>query len=401
VSTLTGHAPESASATRPALARAALLSDENGPATLAPELLVQAARHARYTADGPLEVILVARRLADARAAARLPGLLVVGIVAEEEEESAGDDKVPLLVGVIGARDTIAEGDLLIVDPARGRVVVQPDAVAIARVQAEPERPRVLLGSAYTPARTLNGRIIPVWATLSTPDDLQTALEAGADGLLLPQTALSELLRSDTADDAPNQDDAFSPFAAPPPLPPALLTLVDAVGGGDVMLQTSRLDTLDPVYLTHLSARCNLCWLLDPADVALAASDLRAELDRLAADEEDLGRPARAPRLAALIHASGAPAAATENAFLLAGFDEAVLFVGNVPDADPALREVLAAVTAGDTPLPLRVWLADKDGGDQEAWTGLLTHAVTHGAAGIIVAPSRVGAAKNHVRAIE
>ena len=284
---------------------------------------------------------------------------------------------------------------MLIVDGARGRVLVQPDAVAIARVQAEPERPRLLLGSAYTPARTLSGRVVPVWAALSDAGALEAALEAGADGLLLPQAIVSELLRADPTRPA-NADDAFSPFAAPPPLAPALLALVDAVGGGDVMLQTDRLDTLDPVYLTHLGARCNLYWLLDPAEVPLAASDLRAELSVLAADEEDLGRPARAPRLAALAHANTSEATDTDNAFLFAGFDEAVLFVEADRDADTVSN------ASGDdtTTLPLRFWLADP-GGDTDAWRDVLGRTVGHGAAGIIVSPEHVGAAKDHVRTLE
>lgn len=393
-------------ASRPVLARAALLSDENGPASLAPDLLVQAARRARYTADGPLEVILVARRLSEALAVG-FPGLSVVGIVAEEDESRAGDDGPLVIVGVAGARDTIAEGDLLIVDRARGRVHVQPDADAIARVQAEPERARVLLGAAYTPARTLGGRLVPVWATLADPDDLPVALEAGADGLLLSHPVLEDLRGSNSRSAA----DEESPFVVPLPPSPALLATVDAVGGGDITLETDGLNTLDPVHLVHLGARCNLRWLFDPAEVPPAARDLRAEICALADEEEDRGRPARAPLLVARLNANAPTATGTESAndaLFSDGFDEVVLFVENVRDAEAGFRDAMtaarvAATQRDDTPLPLRVWLAapDAEAGDANAWLDVLARLVAQGAAGVIVPPRCVAAAKDRIRTAE
>lgn len=403
MSTLAGQAV-SGQHRRPVLARAAVLVDQNGQQALSPDLLALAARRARYApGDDPLEVVLVTRTRLDARYV-RAPGLLVVGVVAEEDEHDApagapapaSANELPVLVAVAGARDAITEGELVIVDAARGRVLVAPDAVAIARAQAEPEKPRLLLGAAHTPAQTRSGRLLAVWAALGTDDperDLAAALAAGADGLLVPAKTMSALLGENSGNDDAADN---SPFALPPPPPDALLAIVDAIGGGALALQTPTWDALDPAHLTLLGARCALRWLLDPDDLPLSPNDLRAELAALAAGEEDQGRFAHPPRLAALLRSDhgGASAAAFLVELAAAGFDEAILLVEAGQKAQ---------VNALWGHLPVYVWLKGSGSGDRDSDDLLDTveQAVHQGAAGVIVRPDQVSDAKNRIREVE
>jgi phosphohistidine swiveling domain-containing protein len=253
----TGGRGAAGSETPVVLARAAVLDAENDRPVLSADLLADAARHARRPADGPLEVVLIARRVEEARYV-RLPGLAIVGVVSEDAADDGAsgpplDLPFPVVWGVPGALADIPDGELVILDAVRARVVVAPDAIAVARAQAPAERPRLLLGAAHTPAVTRAGRVVPVWAAVTTNAELSAALEAGADGLLL--TGDGALLPA-------------MPTSGPTP-PPGLLAAAEAVGGGAVACQTVPWDLVDPLALVGLAARCDLRWLVSPADLPL------------------------------------------------------------------------------------------------------------------------------------
>ena len=348
-----------------AVARAVLVQEDQGRPTLPPDILAEAARRARYRGDGPLDLVLVVGDAAQALFV-RLPGLAVVGVVAEETADTtAFPEEMAVITGVTGARDAIPEGEWVIVDPVRGRVVVEPDAAAIARVQAAPERPRVLLGAAHFPARTLGGTEVAVWAVVRSEADLEKALADGADGLVV--TAPSDLLPGNT--DSPEAQTA------------RLLPRVEAVGGGALALDAS-LDLRDPAAVVAVAARCEARWLLRPRDLYLPLPDLRDELAALVADEQNADRPARLPLLVAVLSAEGAEnEEAPPPQDDLTGFDEILL---------------LGADT-GDTyapHFPMRAYL------ENELET-LLPRVLRQGAVGVIVEPHTVAAAKDIIRVQE
>lgn len=334
------------------LARAAVVRDQSGRPTLADDLLVESARRMRG-GDGPLDVVLVAPDAAPALLL-RLPGLSVVGVIAEGPLSAPLPEAIAAVGGVSEARDRIPEGEWVIVDAVRGRVLVAPDAAAIARVQSAPERPRVLLGAAHTPASTQSDRAVAVWAVARSAGDLDAALDAGADGVLIA-------LPSDFVD-----PDAFSPVAQVQ----GLLPVIEALGGGPVALFVPA-DLLDPLAVVNLAARCDAYWLLEPDALPIPVADLRAELSALIAEERDADRPARLPRLVAVL----APDASLPDD--LAAFDEALTLPGGAP---PDLSG-----------MPLRVWLPD-------SIETALPPAVARGAVGIVVAPTQAAEAKDLIR---
>ena len=73
--------------TRPALARAAVMETEGARTTLSETLLTEAARRMRRGKD-TLDVVLIVTDAAEA-VRMRLPGLSVVGVVAEQEARAA------------------------------------------------------------------------------------------------------------------------------------------------------------------------------------------------------------------------------------------------------------------------------------------------------------------------
>ncbi len=293
--------------TRPTLGRATRLTkDASGRPVLEENLPGILALRAQRE-EGPLDLVVIAD---DPALALLLPlpeGACLVGVVAERRMHGPPawlPEGMAVLTGVDDALLSVGEGEIVLVEPGRGRATIEPGAAEIARLQAI-HRPRMLLGAQHTPARTLGGLDVPVWAAVETLDDALDAVEAGADGL----------------------------FFAQEPDSGTLLAAADAMGGGSLALFGS-LDTV-----TALSTRALVYWCLD--DRADAASH-RAALDARIQAAEAEGAP---PHPAVRIVGSGP------------GSDEALVENGILPDdifAWPPLRarassvdDAVRAVSAG------------------------------------------------------
>jgi phosphotransferase system enzyme I (PtsI) len=136
---------------------------------------------------------------------------------------------IPAIVGLHHARQTVAEGELLIVDGVQGVLIVNPDPLVLAeyrRRQAElkAERQR-LTRLKKTPAATLDGTPIELYANIELPQDAAGALEAGAQGVGLFRTEFLFLNRRDL----PGEEEQFEAYrqvvAAMRGLPVVLRTL--------------------------------------------------------------------------------------------------------------------------------------------------------------------------------
>lgn len=348
----------------PVFARAVLLGGSGGRPTLPPEVTEEAARRLRRR-EAPLDVVLVAPDAASALLLRLPPGLSVVGVVAERGDVPALlPEDICLVAGVAGASMEIPEGEWVILDPRRGRVIVGPDASEIARLQAGPDRPRVLLGAAHLPARTQSGVEVSVWAVTRTQEELAAAMvTGGADGVVVP--CPSDFLPPD----APPSDDTQARL---------LFRVAGTVGGGPVGLYAAPAD-LDLTTLVSLAARCQAHWLLRPGDLLVPVADLRAELAALVSEEEETNPFAGAPRLVAVLPA---PLETDE----LTDYDE-LLVICDSAESIPA-----AGALARGAGLPLRAWLGENLEED-------LAAALREGVAGIIVAPEQVEAAKYRIRA--
>jgi hypothetical protein len=346
----------------PVYARAALLHDDGGRPTLDGDLLSLTFKRLKR-GEGDLDIVLVTQDPAQALLLHLPSGLALAGVVAERELAPSvlpDGSRVAVVSGVTGAREQIAEGDLIIVDAERGQVIVEPEAGEFVRLQAERgHRPRVLLGAAHVPAQTQGGRIVPVWAEVRTRAEAEAAVESGADGLVVVPGG--DLLPGDEED--------------PDAVLPRLLAVAEAVGGGDLVLAASP-DLLDPLDVVRLAPRARLRWALDPDALPLPLSDLRAELAALAAEETDSLRAAAVPPLAAerttLVPAED-----------LSGWDEVLLPAGVV--ADLSLTDTFSLP-------PLRARM----GTDLDLLPGAVAVAV-----GLIVPAAEVESAKEMVRAQE
>jgi phosphotransferase system enzyme I (PtsI) len=119
---------------------------------------------------------------------------------------------IPAIVGLHQARQTIREGELLIVDGAQGVLVVDPDPIVLAEYrlrqsQIELERKK-LRRLKSTPAATLDAEPVELYANIELPQDVAQALEAGAEGIGLFRTEFLFMNRKDL----PSEDEQFEAY---------------------------------------------------------------------------------------------------------------------------------------------------------------------------------------------
>ena len=119
---------------------------------------------------------------------------------------------IPALVGLHHARHMIREGELLIVDGIQGVLVVDPDPIVLAEYQLrqsqhalEKKKLRRLKG---TPAATLEGTAVELFANIELPQDLAAVHEAGAQGVGLFRTEFLFMNRKDL----PGEEEQFEAY---------------------------------------------------------------------------------------------------------------------------------------------------------------------------------------------
>ena len=119
---------------------------------------------------------------------------------------------IPAIVGLHHARQTVAEGELLIVDGVQGVLIVNPDPLVLAEYrsrQAELKAGRQRLKRLKkTPPATADGTPIELYANIELPQDALEALEAGAQGVGLFRTEFLFLNRRDL----PGEDEQFEAY---------------------------------------------------------------------------------------------------------------------------------------------------------------------------------------------
>ena len=94
---------------------------------------------------------------------------------------------IPAVVGLRSARDLIRDDEMLIIDGVRGIVIVNPDPRVLEEYQLrksslELERSK-LKRLKTTKSSTIDGVDVSLQANIELPDDVEGALESGADGI--------------------------------------------------------------------------------------------------------------------------------------------------------------------------------------------------------------------------
>ena len=119
---------------------------------------------------------------------------------------------VPAVVATHNARQLIRDGELLIVDGGRHVVIVNPDRAILAEYrlkQSELELARQKLKRLrLKPAETIDGLLIELNANIELPDDLEGAVEAGANGVGLFRSEFLFLNRLGL----PSEDEQFEAY---------------------------------------------------------------------------------------------------------------------------------------------------------------------------------------------
>jgi phosphoenolpyruvate-protein phosphotransferase (PTS system enzyme I) len=119
---------------------------------------------------------------------------------------------IPAVVGLHHAYQTITEGEVVIVDGERGLLIVNPDPLVLAeyrarQAQLKAERKR-LKRLKSTPAATVDGTPIELFANIELPQDMPEVLEAGAEGVGLFRTEFMFLNRKDL----PAEEEQFEAY---------------------------------------------------------------------------------------------------------------------------------------------------------------------------------------------
>ncbi|GAB4475452.1 MAG: phosphoenolpyruvate--protein phosphotransferase [Burkholderiaceae bacterium] len=120
---------------------------------------------------------------------------------------------LPALLGVAGARSTVAEGDLVILDAQAGKLIVAPDAAELAayrqKLRDQTETRLALRRLKGRMARTKDGVAVDLLANIEAPGDARDALDAGADGIGLFRTEFLFMNR----DELPDEDEQYESYA--------------------------------------------------------------------------------------------------------------------------------------------------------------------------------------------
>ena len=115
-------------------------------------------------------------------------------------------------VGLHTARDMVRENDLVIVDGLQGVLVVDPDPLVLAEYRLRQSQHALerqkLKRLRATPAATLDGTPIELFANIELPQDMADVKESGAQGIGLFRTEFLFMNRSDL----PSEDEQFEAY---------------------------------------------------------------------------------------------------------------------------------------------------------------------------------------------
>ena len=132
------------------------------------------------------------------------------------------------MVGVELSRDEIDDGDDIIVDAVKGKILLKPDVKMLEeyrQLHEEQEREReYLMGRAQMPAKTQDGKEILVAANISGADDMEKASAFGCRGVGLFRTEFL-FMESSTL---PSEDKQFEAYKA----------VLSKMGGKKVIIRT-------------------------------------------------------------------------------------------------------------------------------------------------------------------
>ena len=135
---------------------------------------------------------------------------------------------IPCIVALHHARQLVRENEIIIVDGTQGVIIIDPDPRVLAEYQLRQrefglERQK-LKRLRDTPARTLDGADVELYANIELPGDVALAVESGATGIGLFRTEFLFLNRPDL----PDEDEQFEAYRK----------VMEEMGGKPVTIRT-------------------------------------------------------------------------------------------------------------------------------------------------------------------
>ncbi|MFN7182448.1 MAG: phosphoenolpyruvate-utilizing N-terminal domain-containing protein, partial [Planctomycetota bacterium] len=118
----------------------------------------------------------------------------LVGIITEEGTKTshaailAKEFGIPAVTALDNISQEVVDGEIVIVDGFNGNVIINPTDEAIKKYEVllniyHEEKRKLLEGIKALPCVTLDGREIKVCANIEFPDEIQNAIDSGADGI--------------------------------------------------------------------------------------------------------------------------------------------------------------------------------------------------------------------------
>jgi phosphotransferase system enzyme I (PtsI) len=156
--------------------------------------------------------------------------------------------QIPAIVGVEGLEECVRDGELVIVDALRGRILIDPTEDELAdysdlKYQFENYQ-KSIIHQCKLPGETVDGFRLDIQANIELADELQSVLDNGGEGVGLYRTEYAFLNRKK----APTEEELYREYATlAERLAPAKVTLRTLDVGADKMMNTQeKLEEANP-----------------------------------------------------------------------------------------------------------------------------------------------------------
>jgi phosphotransferase system enzyme I (PtsI) len=156
--------------------------------------------------------------------------------------------EIPAMVGVADILDKVEENDTVIIDGVNGAVIINPSASELAghkkNQHAYEAAKKLLLKDAHLPAETKDGAMMKLVANIELIEEIQPALQHGAEGVGLFRTEYLYANRMDY----PSEDEQFEVYKSALEQMggyPVTIRTLD-LGGDKLFAETEYQDHLNP-----------------------------------------------------------------------------------------------------------------------------------------------------------
>ncbi|MFA4992286.1 MAG: phosphoenolpyruvate--protein phosphotransferase, partial [Candidatus Omnitrophota bacterium] len=157
--------------------------------------------------------------------------------------------EIPAVVGLEKATARIKTGDILIVDGTNGIVLINPDSATLKKYEARHaqflEFEKTFLNLRDKPAQTLDNHKVEISANIELPDDVNSVISHGAEGIGLYRTEFLYMNRNDLPDEE-EQFTAYKKVAAKLPAHSPIVVRTLDLGGDKFLSQLKVPHEMNP-----------------------------------------------------------------------------------------------------------------------------------------------------------